>query len=65
MKNHKKLEVNKNCEYCKAKIAHIIILGNEAGESHVHAPFNSKRWLEFLIGAFNFKIKILTNKKEK
>jgi hypothetical protein len=60
----KKLSVSKSCEYCKAKVAHIIVLGNENGKSHVHAPFGNKPWMGFLIGALNAKLNP-KNKKEK
>lgn len=57
----KKLEVKKNCEYCKAKIAHIIVLADDLGESHVHAP-SSKPWFNLLVSILNLHIKSLKKK---
>lgn len=61
----KKLEIKKNCEYCKSKVAHIIVLADESGESHVHAPSEKNPWFSFLIGVLNIYIKNLRNKKGK
>lgn len=52
----KKLIVGKDCKYCKSKVAHIIVLADEHGESHVHAP-SSKPWFNLLVSILNLHIK--------
>lgn len=59
----KKLEVKKSCEYCRAKIAHIIVLADNHGESHVHAP-SSKPWFNLLVSVLNLHIKSLKKRKK-
>lgn len=59
-----KLEVKKQCDYCKAKIAHIIVLADDHGQSHVHAP-SSTPWFNLLISVLNLHIKTLKKNKKK
>lgn len=56
-----KLKVTKDCIYCKKKVAHMIVLADATGDSHVHAPFENRPWINFLVGCLSNKLNAIRN----